>query len=107
MARESIRSSGAVSASESTFTGLRRFNLIMGFLHLIQGIFMIFVSNDKTYPIFTNYLTFDIATRSLKPNPQLFARPALSGRRWPASCSSRRWRTSTCPPSATRATSRT
>lgn len=61
----------SVSAPESTFTGLRRFNLIMGFLHLIQGVFMIVVSNDKTYPIFTNYLTFDIATRSLKPNPQL------------------------------------
>ncbi len=66
-------SSSTASASESTFAGLRRFNLIMGFLHLIQGLFMIFVSNDKTYPIFTNYLTFDIAARSLKPNPQLFA----------------------------------
>jgi hypothetical protein len=25
------------------------------FLHLLQGIFMIAVSNDTTYPIFTNY----------------------------------------------------
>jgi len=61
------------TASESTFAGLRRFNLVMGFLHLIQGLFMIFVSNDKTYPIFTNYLNFDVASRTLKPNPQLFA----------------------------------
>ena len=60
------------NAPESTFTGLRRFNLIMGFLHLIQGMFMIFVSNDRTYPIFTNYLTFDLEARSLRPNPQLF-----------------------------------
>jgi hypothetical protein len=30
-----------VSASESTFAGLRRFNLVMGFLHLVQGILMI------------------------------------------------------------------
>ncbi|MFW6136265.1 MAG: heliorhodopsin HeR [Chloroflexota bacterium] len=52
--------------------GLRRFNLIMGALHLVQGIFMIVVSNDTTYPIFTNYLTFDVATRSLNPNPELF-----------------------------------
>jgi hypothetical protein len=44
----------------------------MGFLHLVQGIFMILVSNDTTYPIFTNYLNFDIATRSLKPNTELF-----------------------------------
>jgi hypothetical protein len=53
------------------YAGLRRFNLIMGFLHLIQGGFMILVSNDTTYPIFTNYLNFDMATRSLKPNTQL------------------------------------
>jgi hypothetical protein len=59
-------------AMDSKFTGLRRFNAIMGFLHLIQGIFMILISNDTTYPIFTNYLNFDLATRSLKPNPQLF-----------------------------------
>lgn len=58
-------------AADSKFSALRRFNLIMGFLHLIQGIFMIVVSNDTTYPIFTNYLSFDLATRSLEPNPQL------------------------------------
>jgi len=52
--------------------GLRRFNAIMGFVHLVQGVFMILVSNDTTYPIFTNYLTFDVETFSLSPNPQLF-----------------------------------
>lgn len=41
---------------EKKYLGLRRFNLIMGFLHLVQGVFMILVSNDATYPIFTNYL---------------------------------------------------
>jgi len=56
---------------ERKFTGLRRFNIIMGFLHLVQGIFMIVVSRATTYPIFTNYLNFDIASRSLKPNTQL------------------------------------
>ena len=60
------------TTTERKFTGLRRFNLIMGFLHLVQGIFMILVSNATTYPIFTNYLNFDIATRTLSPNPQLF-----------------------------------
>lgn len=59
------------ASEERKFAGLRRFNLIMGFLHLVQGIFMILVSNDTTYPIFTNYLNFDLATRSLSPNPQL------------------------------------
>ncbi|PWB53954.1 MAG: hypothetical protein C3F13_08405 [Anaerolineales bacterium] len=56
---------------ERKYTGLRRFNLGMGILHLIQGIFMIAVSNDTTYPIYTNFLNFDIATRSLKPNAEL------------------------------------
>jgi hypothetical protein len=41
---------------EKKYQGLRRFNLIMGFLHLIQGIFMILVSNNTTYPIYTNFL---------------------------------------------------
>lgn len=57
--------------SEARYTSLRRFNLSMGFLHLIQGILMIALSNATTYPIYTNYLNFDVATRSLAPNPQL------------------------------------
>ncbi len=51
--------------------GLRRFNVVMGALHFIQGIFMILVSNDTTYPIFTNFLTFDLANRTLVPDPKL------------------------------------
>ena len=57
---------------ETKFQGLRRFNLFMGFLHLIQGVLMIVLSNDTTYPIFTNFLTFNLETRKLIPNPQLF-----------------------------------
>ena len=57
MASESSVSLEFTDVQQRTFEGLRRFNLIMGFLHLIQGIFMWVVSNDKTYPIFTNYLT--------------------------------------------------
>jgi hypothetical protein len=57
---------------EGRFERLRRFNLIMGFLHLIQGVFMWVVSNDTTYPIYTNFLNFDIETLSLVPTPELF-----------------------------------
>ncbi len=53
------------------FSSLRRFNVIMGFLHLVQGVFMIIVSNDTTYPIFTNFLTFNTETFTLAPNPEL------------------------------------
>jgi hypothetical protein len=61
----------STSAADRKFIGLRRFNMGMGCLHLVQGIFMIAVSNDTTYPIYTNFLNFDIATRSLNPNPEL------------------------------------
>lgn len=57
---------------EIKFQGLRRFNLIMGFLHLAQGVFMIVVSNDTTYPIYTNFLKFDFQARALVPDPKLF-----------------------------------
>ena len=58
-------------ASEKTYRGLRRFNAAMGFLHLVQGILMIVLSNDTTYPIYTNFLEFDRATFSLTPNAEL------------------------------------
>ena len=61
----------STSATDRKFTGLRRFNLGMGFLHLIQGIFMIAVSNDTTYPIYTNFLNFDVATLTLAPSAEL------------------------------------
>jgi hypothetical protein len=57
---------------ESSYRGLRRFNLLMGFLHLVQGVLMIMLSNDTTYPIFTNFLKFDLASRTLVPDPKLF-----------------------------------
>jgi hypothetical protein len=58
--------------NEKKYLGLRRLNLIMGFLHLVQGVFMILVSNDTTYPIFTNYLNFNMETFSLAPSAELF-----------------------------------
>ncbi|HAV76452.1 MAG TPA: hypothetical protein DCX53_03765 [Anaerolineae bacterium] len=58
--------------TDQTFSKLRRFNLIMGFLHLIQGVFMWVVSNDTTYPVFTNFLSFNTSTFSLSPVADLF-----------------------------------
>lgn len=60
-----------VQVSDERLRGLRRFNAFMGLLHLAQGIFMILVSNDTTYPIYTNYLSFDPATFTLTPAPRL------------------------------------
>ncbi len=56
---------------ENKFNKLRRFNLIMGFLHLVQGVLMIVLSNDTAYPIYTNFLKFDINLRALVPDPKL------------------------------------
>jgi len=53
------------------FNGLRRFNLIMGFMHLIQGVLMIVLSNGKAYPIYTSFLTFDIGKMALVPDLKL------------------------------------
>ncbi len=58
-------------AQERTFLGLRRFNAIMGVLHLVQGIFMIAISNATTFPVFTNFLRFDRQALTLVPNPTL------------------------------------
>jgi hypothetical protein len=58
-------------SEERTYTGLRRFNLVMAFLHLAQGIFMIAISNATTFPVYTNFLRFDPAKMTLVPNPQL------------------------------------
>lgn len=62
-----------VQVSDERLAGLRRFNGFMGLLHLVQGIFMIAVSNDTKYPVFTNYLgaQFVDDTIRLTPQPQL------------------------------------
>ena len=54
---------------------LRRFNLIMGFLHFVQGVFMIIVTfiidtPGETYPVYSNYLTFNRDLGGLVANPQ-------------------------------------
>jgi len=71
MASESTVTTGGVNSSEERLRGLRRFNAIMGLLHLVQGVLMIVISNDTTYPIFTNFLRFDRETFSLTPDPKL------------------------------------
>jgi hypothetical protein len=71
MATNSTETDSSTSAMDRKYTGLRRFNLGMGILHLVQGIFMIAVSNDTTYPIYTNFLNFDVETLTLAPNSEI------------------------------------
>ncbi len=58
-------------SDDKKLSNLRRFNVFMGFLHLIQGILMIVLSNDTAYPVYSNFLKFDVAARALVPNPQI------------------------------------
>lgn len=66
------KSKQAAKTDQEKFEGLKRFNLIMGFLHLIQGVFMWVVSNDTTYPIYSTFLNFDVDTFTLAPEFDVF-----------------------------------
>lgn len=57
------------AASENTFRNLRRFNLIMGVLHLIQGLLMLALSNDFAVPIKTFFLEY-VEGEGLVTNPE-------------------------------------
>lgn len=53
--------------SKITLSGLRKFNLVMGCLHLVQGLMVLVLSRTFTLPITGNYLNFDVASQSLMP----------------------------------------
>jgi len=55
---------------ELKFKRLRRFNIIMAVLHFGQGIAMLLLSSSFKLPVMSSFLKFDVATRSLQPNPQ-------------------------------------
>jgi hypothetical protein len=51
--------------SEKAAKGLIGFNIIMGFIHFLQGILMLVLSNQFTLPITTNFLSFNPKTKEL------------------------------------------
>lgn len=63
-----VRSGDAIATDESTtkLSRLKIYNLIMGFLHLVQGVAVLFLSNDFSVPIATNYLRFNAVTQTLQ-----------------------------------------
>lgn len=48
-----------------TTSGLVRFNIIAGLVHLLQGVVMLAISQRTTLPVTVNFLTFDEATQTL------------------------------------------
>jgi hypothetical protein len=53
------------------FSRLRRFNLIMGALHLIQGILMLVLSSAFSLPVYSSFLVFNATTQKLVPTPEV------------------------------------
>lgn len=57
-------------------TGLRVFNLVVGLIHLAQGAFMLWLSNDLSLPVTASFLAGDPVSASGPPTPeQLFTLP--------------------------------
>jgi hypothetical protein len=76
-----------VPVSDERLRGLRRFNGVMGVLHLVQGVFMIAVSNATTYPIFTNFLGAQFVDGALRLTPSRSCSTSSgSARPWRSSC---------------------
>ena len=61
----------AVVPDEVKFHRLRRFNLIMGALHLIQGILMLVLSSAFALPVYSSFLVFNASTEKLVPTPEI------------------------------------
>ena len=55
---------------EQKFKSLRRFNLLMAFLHFGQGVAMLLISSKFSLPVMASYLRFDTMAQKLVPNPQ-------------------------------------
>jgi hypothetical protein len=48
-----------VSTTESKLKGLRKWNFVMAFLHFVQGVAIVMLSNDSLFPVSTSFLTTD------------------------------------------------
>jgi hypothetical protein len=60
MGKESLR-------SEKQFLNLRKFNLVMAFLHFAQGVLMLFLSNNFKLPVNSSFLKFNSQANQLIP----------------------------------------
>jgi hypothetical protein len=57
-----------VLPDSTVFRRLRIWNAGMGVLHLVQGIAMVALSNAYTLPVYSNFASWNPATRSLEPS---------------------------------------
>jgi hypothetical protein len=60
------------SMGDKCFSRLKTFNLVMGFLHLIQGSFMLLLSNDFTLPLTYSTAVLNEVTQTISPVSETF-----------------------------------
>jgi hypothetical protein len=56
-----------VAEGKVTFRGLRTFNAVMGAVHFVQGLLMLFLSTDFSLPVTSAFLEFNPAAGKLEP----------------------------------------
>lgn len=59
-----------IEISTEQASKLKKWNLGMGFLHLVQGIVMLAISSDFSLPVIGSFLKFNTATQSLAPSAE-------------------------------------
>ena len=57
---------------------LRRFNAVMGLVHLLQGVFMLLLSTDFSLPVSTAFLNFDPSAGKLVAVPEVLVNLRLA-----------------------------
>lgn len=56
------------SPAEAKLKGLRRFNIIMAFLHAAQGVVMLIISSDFSLPVTSAFVKMSFITNKLEPS---------------------------------------
>lgn len=62
---EQVLVEAKIEVSKPNLGRIRAYNVVMGFLHLVQGLLIIWLSNGFSLPIRTSYLVFNPLTQTL------------------------------------------
>lgn len=58
-------------SSKGNFDKLRRWNVVLAFLHALQGVLVVVLAKNVTFPINTSYLTLDTMSTGMNGSPSL------------------------------------
>ena len=58
-------------SSKGNFEKLRRWNVVLAFLHALQGVLVVVLAKNVTFPINTSYLTLDTMSTGMDGSPSL------------------------------------